>query len=478
MNYGQILDLLVIAAYLAAIVFIAIKSKDSDSESSSFALSNRFLAGKSLNVFEVTFSIVATETSALTFLGLSAISFVSDFSFIQFYIGCFIARILHIFFYIPKIYDKGITLYEIVLQGGGGTHDAKKALSSVYFISKLVLIGVRLFSGSIIIAHFFNVGIASAIVVVALITASYCIFGGLKTVVRTDVLQFFLLVGAGIFSHYLIANMSSTSWIALVDQAYISGKLSFIGSKGMVSLVLSTLGGFFYAWAIGIDQDYVQRILGSKNMRTAQYGVALGTVFGVLIAILFLGIGTLLWGYYQTHTLPAGIVSDRIFANFIISYFPSPFRGLVIVGILAATMSTLDSAINALSSCLYNDIITGRDLKKFRFFQRLDTAIIIVAIVAVAIFSSKFPNMMILAAKLPAWTMGGLLGIVMSKLFFSRHMSVKLNLFTVIIVCFLSALGVYLCSIFFNTIWYFDYLVGLLISAVTLLIIQFVRRHR
>ncbi len=458
------LDYIVIAGYLLAIFGIAIftgSSKESDQAS------NRFLAGRKLNFFEVCCSIVATETSALTFLGLTAVSFASDLSLVLFYLGALLSRILQIKYYLPKVYGSGITLYEIVASGEESIN-SQRSISSIYFISKILGVGVKLFSGSIILAHFFQIDIIYAIILVAALTSTYSIFGGLKVIVRTDILQLFILVLAGIVSHNIIASLADSSWSTMMIQAYSASKMTVWNSSNHMASILSILGGFIYACALGIDQDYAQRILGAKDLKTAQLGVITGTIISLLVALLFLTIGTLLWSYYQQTPAPEGVLADKLFANFIIQHFPAGLKGLVIAGIIAATMSTLDSAVNALSACLSNDIFPARNQQKIRSYQFLDTTLILLAIVLIGCIASNSKEMLILGMKLPAYSLGGLIAIVIVKLFCCKFLKIRFTMPVILSTAILSALVVFLVSYSYSTSWYIDYLVGALFSTLFL----------
>ena len=109
-------DYTVIAVYLLGIFLLAFKSgKLSTSGSSTDLIEEQYLAGKSLTFWESMLSIIATEVSALTFLGIPAFAYAKDFSFIQIYMGALVGRFLIAGLILPKIYNKGITVYGVIV---------------------------------------------------------------------------------------------------------------------------------------------------------------------------------------------------------------------------------------------------------------------------------------------------------------------------------------------------------------------------
>src|SRR5690606_15919107 len=109
----------------------------------------------------------------------------------------------------------------------------------------------------------------------------------------------------------------------------------------------------------------------------------------IAVGLLFLSVGSLVWAYYQSHPLPDVPTADHIFPHFIVTYFPIGLRGIMVAGVLAATMSVLDSTINALCATAYNDIFPKRDAKKMKFFGLMDSIVIGSLILGVAIIASK-----------------------------------------------------------------------------------------
>lgn len=438
-------DYSVIALYLIGIFFLAFKSgKLSATNSSNDLIEEQYLANKSLTFSESLFSIIATEVSALTFLGIPAFAYGADFSFVQIYMGALFGRVIIAFIFLPKIYDKGITVYSVMAKRGN--KNGQRAVASFYFINKVLAVGVRLFSGSILVAEFFNTSIYLAVAIICILTFFYTLIGGLKAVVRTDMVQMGLFILGGVAAHYFIPKVSHTSWNELMMMAYHNGKTSFLDFSNPWPFFTGVIGGILFDMAThGVDQDFVQRLTANKSMKTAQKAIITSTFLSIAVGFLFLGIGALLWSYYQTHT-PPNIPNDKLFAYFITEYFPSGLKGLMVAGVLAATMSTLDSTINALSSCFYNDIAhhTTHNRKKISLFYKRDTLIITVVLLLVAFVASKSDGLLLLGLKITSWTAGSLLALFFSSIIWPKFSQSLLDAKSVIGAYAIGILGVYI----------------------------------
>ena len=371
----------------------------------------RYLAGRRLNFFECFGSIMATEVSALSFLGLPALSFGGDFSIFYFYLGTLVSRPLLSFTVIPLIYGKGLTLYGIMRARGGST-TGQKLMALIYAVTKLLGVGVRFYAGSILVAEFLHLPLALTLGLIVSVSLCYTIIGGLKAVVRTDLLQMTILVGGALTAHFVIPPMAEASWSALIGHRLSAGEMSlFTPSHLGLFLVGFTGGAFFDFCTHGFDQDYTQRVLGAKTVGTAQWAMGLSCFASVSMGLLFLPIGILLWALYESGSvppLPTGLPPDKVFAHFITTHFPLPLQGLMLAGVLAGTMSTLDSTINALSSVLWNDLWPGRAVSKIKSYFKVDSILISLTLFVVALAASYSDGLFVLGMTISSWSVAAL----------------------------------------------------------------------
>ena len=420
----QLIDWAFVASYVIAIFAIAIFSRESmheaDLKTPDEIAQEKYLANKSLTFFESICSIIATEVSALTFVGIPAFAFKTNFSFIQIYMGAVAARFLIAVVFLPRVYDQGLTIYEVMAKKSG-LPSGRRTVAIFYSLSKIVSVGVRLFSGSIMVSQFFSISIPTALICVTLLTLIYIQVGGLKAVVRTDILQLALFISGGLLAHYLIPKVSGQNWGDMMMQAQAAGKTSFFDFSNPWPFIIGILGGFLFDMSThGVDQDFAQRISANRNIRGGQYAIFFSSFISISVGLLFLGVGALLWSHYKG-VLPEGVPNpDHLFPYFIVNYFPTGLRGIMVAGALAATMSVLDSTINALCATLYNDIFPKRDPNKMNFFGVVDSIIISLLILTIALIASKNEGLLLLGLKAQSWTGGTLLAIFASKVIFPR----------------------------------------------------------
>lgn len=459
MNFISSLDILVITVYLAVIFFIAFKaSKFKTSDTTE----DQYLAGKSLTIAESLFSIIATEVSALTFLGIPAFAYGSDFSFIQIYFGAIVGRVLIAKLFLPKIYDKGLTVYSVM--GKAGTKSGQRFTAIFYLINKILAVGVRLFSGSILIAQFFQVHILTAIFIICVLTFIYTLIGGLKAVVRTDMMQMFLFIFGGIIAHFMIADVSENTWTQLMVSAFDANKMNFIDFTNLTPFITGVIGGVLFDMAThGVDQDFVQRLTANKSMKGAQIAIISSSFLSILVALLFLSIGSLLWAHYQIQ-VPPNVNNDQLFAYFITNHFPDGLKGLMVAGVLAATMSTLDSSINALSASFFSDIRSSSVSEKSSY--KMDTLIITLLLMIVAFVASRSDGLLLLGLKITSWTAGSLVALFFASVIWRKWMRVSLDTFSVLGTYALGIGAVYLNTNVFKLPWqwnvYFAFSIGII----------------
>lgn len=453
----QLIDWVFIVGYIVVVFGIAIKSRDDMEENAlrtpEEIAQEKYMANKSLTFLESICSIIATEVSALTFIGIPAVAFKGDFTFIQIYMGAIAARFVIAVVFLPKVYDKGLTIYEVMAKETG-LPSGQKAVAIFYSLSKVVSVGVRLFSGSIMVATFFNVNIYYGLAAVTFMTLIYIQIGGLKAVVRTDMLQMALFIIGGLLAHYLIPKTGGQSWGEMMTMAQAAGKTSFLDFTNPWPFVIGIMGGFLFDMSThGVDQDFAQRITANKKLKYGQYAIFFSSFISIAVGLLFLSVGALLWAYYQRHPMPNVQGADYLFPHFIVNYFPLGLRGIMVAGVLAATMSVLDSTINALCATSYNDIFPKRDPKKMKFYGLLDSIIWGVGILTIAIIASKSEGLLYMGLKAQSWTGGTLLGLFLTKIVFKNYFKYQLTPYSVVGAYIFGMTGVFINTQVLNWNW-------------------------
>ena len=272
-----------------------------------------------------------------------------------------------------------------------------------------------------------------AIVIIAIVTLIYTYTGGVKGVIWVDVLLMFIYLGGAIIAlYFLVYHFLPNGFDSIFNNPQIAAKLSIFnlgfdsGFSGFFkqpyTLIGGIVGGAFLSMAShGTDQLIVQRLLTTKNLKSAQKAIIGSGILVIFQFALFLLLGVALYAFYGQLNMR----SDEIFPSFIITKLPSPFSGIIIAGLFAAAMSTLAGSISSLSSStmldLYRPLHKSLDVKKELLISRLVTIMWAVLLVGAALFFMNTSHTVVeLALSIASFTYGGLLGTFMLGLFVKK----------------------------------------------------------
>jgi SSS family solute:Na+ symporter len=356
----QIIDLLVIIAYLIATAWLGLALSGKQSN-----LKGYFLGGRDLPWWAVCLSVVATETSALTVIGIPVMSYLGDLNYLQLGLGYILGRVIVAYFMLPRYYDgEMITAYAYLGKRFGQSTQTTAGVT--FLFTRLLADGIRVLAAAIPLKVILDgLGIHTnyfvIIVVLSLVTIVYTFIGGIKAVVWVDVAQMILYVLGGILAIIIVTGSIGGGWVSEAFDADKMNLFVFDGSpiSADASFIPSFLGGAVYAMAShGSDQLIVQRLLSCRSKLEAQKALIWSGIVVFIQFAIFLLVGLALWAYYE-HALPADLGltrDDEIFPLFIIDGLPTGISGLLLAGILAAAMSTLSSSLSALSSSTVNDV--------------------------------------------------------------------------------------------------------------------------
>ena len=347
-------DYLVIAGYLVAITAFG-------SWFARFQKTTRdyFLTDRSVPWWAICFTIVATETSTLTFIGIPAQAYGApgNMTFLQLALGYVIGRVLVSVLFLPA-YFRGelFTSYEL-LQRRFGTR--VKTLSAVIFLGTRSLAdGIRLFTTALVIAVVTQVPVTWVVIVLGAAMIVYTMRGGVSAVIWTDVIQMFIYIAGASVVAVALLNRINGGWDEVVRVgsaagrfAVIDGTLDFTraytlwaGILGGVALTLSTHG---------TDQYLVQRLLSARSQRDAARGLVLSGFIVFAQFILFLLIGVMLYTYYQQVALPQPLArTDQILPIFVVNELSHGLAGFIVAAIVAAALSP---SLNAMAATTVSD---------------------------------------------------------------------------------------------------------------------------
>jgi SSS family solute:Na+ symporter len=354
------LDLAVIAAYLAAITWFGARFRNTQ-----HTLKDYFLGGRNAPWWAISLSIVSAETSTLTVIGTPALSFTGNFGFLQVVLGYLLARIVISTLFLPA-YFRGemYTAYQLMDVRFGPR--IRKLTAGTFLILRALAEGVRVFAISIVISIVLGTGEMTSIVVIMLLTLIYTYEGGMTAVIWTDVVQMVLYVAGAGLSLWALLHQIDGGWAHVAETAGALNKFQIfdfrLGPPGeffsrTYSFWGGVIGGCFLTTAShGTEQLIVQRLLSAGSERQSRAALLSSWVVICTQFTLFLIVGVCLFTLYQDQGLVRPAVTDSIYPKFIWEQLPAGISGLVIAAILAAAMSNLSAALNALASTTVMDL--------------------------------------------------------------------------------------------------------------------------
>jgi len=398
-----------------------------------------FLGSNAMPMLAVALSVLATSQSAATFLGVPEYSYVHDFTFIGFYLSALVAVVFVAFVLIPKFYAmRAVTVYEFLEIRYG--ESAKRQAGLMFLVGRVMASGARLYIGSLAISMilfgdiaFLHISLSIGILMVGALAYTY--FGGVKSVILSDIIQAITYVSAGVavllFLYYSLENIN------ILDQLHAHNKLKLFDSSldGKFSIV-----GLLSGWlllniaAFGLDQDMTQRVLSCKNEKEAAKSLILSILLTIPVVLLFLSIGALLFLFYQESSVTQHFEGEKItiFMYYILNEMPEGLRGLVTVGAIAAALSSTNSVLGAMASVAIEDIYRPYrekkgELSELHFVKASKKAVLFFAfalslMAILSYFWQKYSDLSLIsfALGIMAFAYTGLIGVFFSALFTKR----------------------------------------------------------
>ena len=355
----SVLDIAVIIFYMGAVTAFGLRFRGRNT-----SLSGYFLASRDIPWWAISLSIVAAETSTLTIVSVPGLAFGGDFRFLQLVLGYLVGRVIICVLLIPH-YFRGdlLTAYGLIDRRFG--QRLRSLTAGLFLLTRAAAEGVRVFAVAIVIRIALD-GVltrlsdferdAAAIGIVTLLTLVYTFEGGLAAVIWTDVIQMGIYVAGTIVGLITIVQLVPGGWGTITTVAGAAGKFHvFDFSLDLFKTYTfwsGLIGGAFLTTAShGTDQLIVQRLLAAKSERESKYALLFSGVAIFFQFSLFLLLGAMLFVFYRLYPPAIAFVrTDTIFPTFIVTKMPSGVRGILIAAILAAAMSNLSAALNALSS--------------------------------------------------------------------------------------------------------------------------------
>ena len=362
------LDLVVLVAYLVGITAWGAWLGRGQATGADY-----FLGGRSLPWGAVMLSVVATETSTLTFLSIPGVAYAGSLVFLQLTMGYLAGRIAIACVFLPAYYKGELSTAYALLETRWGP-SVRRVTSAIFMVTRLLADSVRLFATAIPLALITDWPYAVSIAVIGALTLVYTYCGGIRAVVWVDSVQMALYLLGACVAMLAIQFAVPGGWGHVLSSAGEAGKLRFLDFTWSLTAPYTFLAGLvggavFTMASHGTDQLIVQRLLGCRSTRDSQKALVGSGVAVIAQFLLFLLVGIGLWSFYGGQAFER---TDEIFARFILEELPAGLTGLLIACVFAAAMSSLSSSINSLASATAYDYwapiagIKGDDVRVLR----------------------------------------------------------------------------------------------------------------
>ncbi len=352
-------DLAVILIYLVGVTWFGARFRHSQK-----TLKDYFLGGRKAPWWAIGFSIVSAETSTLTVIGTPGLAFYGNLGFLQVVFGYLLARLVISALLLPHYFQGELyTAYELMRRRFG--ERIRRFTAGTFLILRALAEGVRVFAISIVVSIVLGTGEMVSILVIVALTLVYTFEGGMTAVIWTDVVQMVLYIFGALVSFFVILGQIPGGWEQVVRVAGEAGKFQVFDFRFEWSAAFfqrtytfwaGLIGGCFLTTAShGTEQLMVQRLLAARSQGESRAALMASWVVIFFQFTLFLLIGVMLYVYHSGSGQKPPSPADRIYPSFIWNHLPVGIAGLVIAAVLAAAMSNLSAALNALASTTVMD---------------------------------------------------------------------------------------------------------------------------
>ncbi|MCK5945587.1 MAG: sodium:solute symporter [Planctomycetes bacterium] len=356
------LDLVLLVVYIAGTVAFGLWMGRGQKSASDY-----LLGGRDLPWGVLLLSIVATETSTVTFLSVPGIAFggglgPGDLRFLQLPLGYLVGRIAAALFLVP-LYFRGelFTAYD-VLRDRSGPH-VRTLASGLFLVTRTLGDGLRLYLTALVLQVMFGWSTPTAVIAVGAATVVYTVLGGIKAVVWTDAIQFVVYMLGAAIAFAVLGSEIDGGLGAVFSSDGMQDRLRVFVTEWDLAAPYTLWAGIIGGTVVsigshGVDQLIVQRYLCARSQRDAQKALIWSGPVVLAQFAVFLLLGLCLSAFYTQHPPETPFEKgDRVFADFIVNHMPTGIVGIVLGALFSAAMSTLSSSLSASASALVNDFV-------------------------------------------------------------------------------------------------------------------------
>ena len=349
------LDYTLLAIYLAALVVMGIYFSRREKSTEDY-----FLAGRRIPWWAAGVSLFGTQLSAITFMAVPAKVYATDWTYLVNTLAIVLVAPLVIYFYLPFYRRLNLTTaYEYLERRFNGL--TRMLASAAFILFQLGRMAIVLYLPAMALSTVTGVNVYICILVMGVLSTIYTVLGGIEAVVWTDVLQVFVLLGGALFSlaimiFHLDGGVSTIWTLGMADDKFRLANLTW--DYTTTALWVMIVGNLFINLVTYTsDQVVVQRYLTTKDEKAAVRSIWTNAIITAPTAFVWFALGSALYAFYKTQPelLNPSTANDSIFPYFIAQQLPSGVTGLVIAALFAASMSSLDSSLNSVSTAIVTD---------------------------------------------------------------------------------------------------------------------------
>ncbi|MEO9894239.1 sodium/solute symporter [Aurantibacter sp.] len=357
MNYQlEVLDIAILIIYGLLMIGMGIYFLRKTKTSEEF-----MVAGRGIPAWAAGIAVMSAYTSSISYIAVPGKAFDQNwhpliFALTALPVAWFVTK------YVIPHYRKHkiISVYKYLEDKIGDWGRVYASLSFVLFM--IGRTAVILYLSSLLLTSFVSVDISTLILIIGVMTIAYTLMGGMEAVIWTDVMQSIIMIGGLLFSAYILTTEVFADPEFLIQKAFDENKFSLGDSSFSLSSrtiwVMIIYGVTENIRNLMADQNYTQKYSAVATEKKAKKSVWIAMLIYLPLTAIFLYIGTAMFAFYSgsAHVLdPAIVKGDEVFPFFIATELPTGLKGLIIAAILAASMSTVDSALNSSATVLYLD---------------------------------------------------------------------------------------------------------------------------
>jgi Na+/proline symporter len=449
---------LIIGYFLILITISWFTSKNTDSDTF-------FLANRQSPWYIVAFGMIGTSLSGVTFVSIPGMVQNAQFSYLQLVLGYLLGYFVIATVLMPLYYRLNlVSIYTYLEQRFG--YWSYKTGAAFFMLSRTLGASIRLFlvAGVLQLAVFDDLGVpfaVSVMITIALIWV-YTFRGGMKTIIWTDTFQTTAMLIAVVTTIWLISDELNMGFQGMIDSVQASdySQVFFWDVKDSKYFLKQFFSGAFIAIVMtGLDQDMMQKNLSCKNIGEAQKNMFWFSIILVFVNMLFLTLGALLYIYANSKGINLPAKGDDVYPFLALNHF-TPFLGIVfILGIIAITYASADSALTALTTSFCVDFLnfserSEHERVRLRYIVHFGVSVVMVlVIIAFDILNSE--SVITAVFKVAGYTYGPLLGLYTFGLYTKRAIRDKY----VPAICIVAPILTYIIS--YNSVeWLYGYEFG------------------